>query len=42
MLSVKSGEIGTPKGKEKERALRAIQTVLENTSILSFRDYISY
>lgn len=41
MISKKSGEIGTPKGAEKDRALLAIQTVLEDKGILSFRDYIS-
>ena len=40
MLSVKSGEINTPKGAEKERALRAIQTVL-GESIISFKDYLT-
>lgn len=42
MISPKSGEIDTPKGNEKIRALNAIQTVLEDMNILSFRDYISY
>ena len=40
MISVKSGEINTPKGAEKERALHKIQTVL-GESLLSFKEFIN-
>ena len=39
MISPKSGEINTPKGNEKIRALNAIQTVL-GESLISFKTYL--
>ena len=38
MISPKSGEIGTPKGDEKIRALKAISTIL-GESVITFKDF---
>ena len=38
MISVKSGEVGTPKGFNKESAIKKIESILE--SKVSFKDYI--
>ena len=40
MITVKSGEIGTPKGEEKVKALHKINAVL-GESLLSFKDFLN-
>jgi hypothetical protein len=41
MISVKSGEIGTPKGDEKTKALQKIIRVLGESYIIGFKDFLT-
>lgn len=42
MISVKSGEVGTAKGEEKEDASRMVSSTLSENKALNFQDYFSW
>ena len=39
MISVKSGEVGTPKGADKQAAIKKVLDIFGESNLMSFRDY---